>query len=253
MLQDIATLTGGKVVSEDVGVKLENVAVSDLGRARRVVITKDDTTIVEGAGKKADIQGRCTQIRGEIEKTSSNYDREKLEERLARLSGGVAVIKVGAATEAEMKEKKDRVDDALHATRAAAEEGILPGGGVSYIRAARALKQQGFSGDEAVGAEIVRRALDAPLRTIADNAGVEASLIVQEVKENKGAWGYDAARREYTDLVAAGVIDPTKVVRVALQNAASVAGLLLTTEAIVTDEPEKTHMSAGAGDDDFGD
>jgi chaperonin GroEL len=248
MLQDIAVLTGGKLVSEDIGVKLDSVTLKDLGRARRVLIEKDATTLVEGAGRRTEIEARCDQIRSEIEKTTSNYDREKLEERLARLSGGVAVVKVGAATEAEMKEKKDRVDDALHATRAAVEEGILPGGGVSYVRAAQILDKLSLTGDEAIGADIVRRALYAPLRAIASNAGLEGSVVVEKVKSHDGAWGFDAAKLEYCDLVAAGIIDPTKVTRVALQNAASVAGLLLTTEAIITDKPEKEKDIMGGRD-----
>lgn len=253
MLQDIATVTGGRMVSQDLGIELENVKLAELGRARRVVIDKDSTTLIEGAGKKSDIEGRCAQIRREIEKTTSKYDREKLEERLAKLGGGVAVVKVGAATETEMKERKDLVEDALHATRAAVEEGILPGGGVSYVRASRVLDDVETKGDEAVGVTILRRALDAPLRAIATNAGVEGSIVVQQVREHEGGWGYDAARLEYRDLVEAGILDPTKVARTALQNAASIAGLLLTTEAVVIDEPKKQSRGPGAPDYDFED
>ena len=232
MLEDIAVLTGGKCITEDLGIKLENVKLEDLGRAKRVTIDKENTTIVEGEGKSADIQGRVTQIRRQIEETTSDYDREKLQERLAKLAGGVAVINVGAATETEMKEKKARVEDALHATRAAVEEGIVPGGGVAFIRAQKALDNiKDLEGDEQIGVEIVRRAIEEPLRQLADNAGEEGALIVQEVKKRKGNEGYNVATGEYEDLVKAGVVDPTKVTRSALQNAASIAGLLLTTEA----------------------
>jgi chaperonin GroEL len=253
MLGDIAVLTGGRVISEDMGIKLENVKLGDLGKARRITIEKDATTIIEGTGKSADIKGRIEQIRHEIDKSTSDYDKEKLQERLAKLSGGVAVINVGAATEAELKEKKDRVEDALHATRAAVEEGIVPGGGVTFLRAASALQSLQLEGDEAVGSAIVGRALEAPLRTIADNAGAEGSIVVQEVKQKKGAWGYDAAKQEYTDLIASGVIDPTKVARTALQNASSIAGLLLTTEVLITEQPEKEKKPAmsGGGMDDY--
>ena len=240
MLEDIAVLTGGKCITEDLGIKLENVKLEDLGRAKRVTIDKDNTTIVEGEGKKADIQARVAQIRRQIEETTSDYDREKLQERLAKLAGGVAVVNVGAATETEMKEKKARVEDALHATRAAVEEGFVPGGGVAFIRAQKALDNiKGLEGDEAVGVQIVRRAIEEPLRTLADNAGQEGALIVQEVKKRKGNEGYNVVTGEYADLVKAGVVDPTKVTRSALQNAASISGLLLTTEAIITEMPEK--------------
>jgi chaperonin GroEL len=240
MLEDIAVLTGGRLISEDLGIKLENIKLEDLGRAKRVTIDKENTTIVEGEGKKADIQGRVAQIRRQIEETTSDYDREKLQERLAKLAGGVAVINVGAATETEMKEKKARVEDALHATRAAVEEGIVPGGGVALLRAQKALDNvKGLEGDEKVGVAIVRRAVEEPTRQLADNAGREGALVVEEVKKRKGNEGYDVANDEYTDLVKAGIVDPTKVTRSALQNAASIAGLLLTTEALVTEIPEK--------------
>jgi chaperonin GroEL len=240
MLEDIAVLTGGKCITEDLGIKLENVKLDELGRAKRITIDKENTTIVEGEGKQNDIQGRVSQIRRQIEETTSDYDREKLQERLAKLAGGVAVINVGAATETEMKEKKARVEDALHATRAAVEEGIVPGGGVAFIRAQKALDNiKGLEGDEKVGVQIVRRAIEEPTRQLADNAGQEGALIVQEVKARKGNEGYDVATGQYTDLVKAGIVDPTKVTRSALQNAASISGLLLTTEAIVTELPEK--------------
>ena len=240
MLEDIAVLTGGRCITEDLGIKLENVKLEDLGRAKRVTIDKENTTIVEGEGKQNDIQGRVNQIRRQIEETTSDYDREKLQERLAKLAGGVAVINVGAATETEMKEKKARVEDALHATRAAVEEGIVPGGGVAFIRAQKALDNvKNLEGDEKVGVQIVRRAIEEPTRQLADNAGQEGALIVQEVKARKGNEGYDVATGQYTDLVKAGIVDPTKVTRTALQNAASISGLLLTTEAIVTELPEK--------------
>jgi chaperonin GroEL len=239
MLEDLAVLTGGPCITEDLGIKLENVKLDDLGRAKRVTIDKENTTVVEGEGKQADISGRVSQIRRQIEETTSDYDREKLQERLAKLAGGVAVINVGAATETEMKEKKARVEDALHATRAAVEEGIVPGGGVALIRAQKALDGLKLEGDEAVGLAIIRRAVEAPLRTLADNAGQEGALIVQEVKARKGNEGYNVATDKYEDLVKAGVVDPTKVTRSALQNAASISGLLLTTEAIITEAPEK--------------
>jgi chaperonin GroEL len=240
MLEDIAVLTGGRLISEDLGIKLENIKLEDLGRTKRVTIDKENTTIVEGEGKKADIQGRVAQIRRQIEETTSDYDREKLQERLAKLAGGVAVINVGAATETEMKEKKARVEDALHATRAAVEEGIVPGGGVALLRAQKALDNvKGLEGDEKVGVAIVRRAVEEPTRQLADNAGREGALVVEEIKKRKGNEGYDVANDEYTDLVKAGIVDPTKVTRSALQNAASIAGLLLTTEALVTEIPEK--------------
>jgi chaperonin GroEL len=240
MMEDIAVLTGGRLISEDLGIKLENIKLEDLGRAKRVTVDKENTTIVEGEGKKVDIQGRVAQIRRQIEETTSDYDREKLQERLAKLAGGVAVINVGAATETEMKEKKARVEDALHATRAAVEEGIVPGGGVALLRAQKALDNiKGLEGDEKVGVAIVRRAIEEPTRQLADNAGREGALVVEEVKKRKGNEGYDVANDEYTDLVKAGIVDPTKVTRSALQNAASIAGLLLTTEALVTEIPEK--------------
>jgi chaperonin GroEL len=239
MLEDIAVLTGGRVITEDLGIKLENISLEDLGRAKRIAIDKENTTVIEGEGKNADIQGRVTQIRRQIEETTSDYDREKLQERLAKLAGGVAVINVGAATETEMKEKKARVEDALHATRAAVEEGIVPGGGVAFIRSQKALDSVALEGDEKIGVEIVRRAIEQPLRTLADNAGKEGALIVQEVKKRKGNEGYNVTNSEYEDLVKAGVVDPTKVTRSALQNAASISGLLLTTEALVTEIPEK--------------
>jgi chaperonin GroEL len=240
MLEDIGVLTGGKCITEDLGIKLENVKLEELGKAKRVTIDKENTTIVEGSGKNADIQGRVAQIRRQIEETTSDYDSEKLQERLAKLAGGVAVINVGAATETEMKEKKARVEDALHATRAAVEEGIVPGGGVALIRAQKALDNiKGLEGDEAVGVQIVRRAIEEPTRQLADNAGQEGALIVQEIKKRKGNEGYDVASGEYKDLVKAGIVDPTKVTRSALQNAASISGLLLTTEALITELPEK--------------
>jgi chaperonin GroEL len=240
MLEDIAVLSGGRLISEDLGIKLENIKLEDLGRAKRVTVDKENTTIVEGEGKKADIQGRVAQIRRQIDETTSDYDREKLQERLAKLAGGVAVINVGAATETEMKEKKARVEDALHATRAAVEEGIVPGGGVALLRAQKALdNMKNLEGDEKVGVAIVRRAIEEPTRQLADNAGREGALVVEEIKKRKGNEGYDVANDEYTDLVKAGIVDPTKVTRSALQNAASIAGLLLTTEALVTEIPEK--------------
>jgi chaperonin GroEL len=247
MLEDIAVLTGGKMLSEDLGIKLENVTLEDLGRAKRVVVDKENTTVIEGAGKSSDIQGRVSQIKKQIEETTSDYDKEKLQERLAKLAGGVAVINVGAATETEMKEKKARVEDALHATRAAVEEGIVPGGGVALIRGQKAIEGLKLKGDQAIGAEIIRRAVEQPLRTLADNAGVEGSIVVQEVKSRKGAEGYNVATGEYVDLLKAGVVDPTKVTRSALQNASSIAGLLLTTEAVVTELPEKEKAPAPAG------
>jgi len=239
MLKDIAILTGGNVIAEELGIKLENVTLNDLGRAKRVVIDKDNTTIVEGAGDSAAIEGRVKEIRVQIEETTSDYDREKLQERLAKLVGGVAVIKVGAATETEMKEKKARVEDALNATRAAVEEGIVPGGGVAFLRASKALEQLGLQGDQRVGAEIIRRALEEPARQIATNAGAEGSVVVQRLKEMGPTQGFDAERLDYADMFEAGIIDPAKVVRSALQNAASIASLMLTTEALVTDIPEE--------------
>ncbi len=240
MLQDIAVLTGGELISEDLGIKLENVTINMLGKAKKVSITKDDTTIVDGAGKKADIQARIAQIKQQIEDTTSDYDREKLQERLAKLAGGVAVIKVGGATEVEVKEKKDRVDDALNATRAAVEEGIVPGGGVALLWASKALKTKGDNDDQEAGINIVRRALQAPIRQIAENAGVEGSIVVGKILDQKSpSYGYDAQNNEYGDLIAKGIIDPAKVVRTALQDAASVAGLLVTTEAGVAEAPKK--------------
>jgi chaperonin GroEL len=245
MLEDIATLTGGKAITEDLGIKLENIKLEDLGRAKKVVVDKDNTTIVEGAGKTKEIEGRIKQIRAQIEETTSDYDREKLQERLAKLAGGVAVIKVGAATETAMKEKKARVEDALNATRAAVEEGIVPGGGVALLRASKAVDRVKAEGDEKVGALIVKRALEEPIRQIVENAGLEGSVIVEKVKsETAPNRGYDAESMEYVDMVAAGIIDPTKVERVALQNAASIASLLLTTEALITDIPEDKPAAA---------
>jgi len=249
-MEDIAILTGGRCITEDLGIKLENLQLEDLGKAKRVTIDKENTTIVEGTGKQADIQGRVSQLRRQIEETTSDYDREKLQERLAKLAGGVAVINVGAATETEMKEKKARVEDALHATRAAVEEGIVPGGGVALIRAQKAIDALQLEGDEKIGCAIVRRAIEEPLRQLADNAGEEGALIVQEVKKRKGNEGYNVATGEYVDLVKAGVVDPTKVTRSALQNAASISGLLLTTECVVTELPEK--KPAGGGGDPHG-
>src|SRR5258706_5073011 len=239
MLEDIAILTDGKMIAEELGIKLENVTVKDLGRAKRVIIDKDNTTVVEGAGKKSAIEGRISQIRAQIDETTSDYDREKLQERLAKLAGGVAVVKVGAATEVEMKEKKARVEDALHATRAAVEEGIVPGGGVALIRASANLGNMRVSDEEKVGVRIVQKALEEPLRWISSNAGLEGSVVLDKVKNGKGAFGLNAATETYEDLVKAGIIDPTKVVRTALQNAASVAGMMITTEAMIADKPEK--------------
>ena len=256
MLEDIATLTGGKVISEDLGIKLENVQVADLGRAKKITIDKDNTTIVEGSGKQADIEGRVKAIRAQVEETTSDYDREKLQERLAKLVGGVAVIKVGAATETEMKEKKARVEDAMHATRAAVEEGIVPGGGVTLVRAAKVLEDtkavigRGGDPDERIGVSIVRRALEEPLRQIVQNAGKEGAVVVERVRADKNeSFGFNAQTEEFEDLVKAGVIDPAKVTRTALQNAASIAGLMLTTEAMVSEIPEddKAPMPGGMG------
>lgn len=250
MLQDIAILTGGQVISEDLGMKLESVTIDMLGSAKKVSITKDETTIVDGAGKKKDIEGRCTQIRAQIEDTSSDYDREKLQERLAKLAGGVAVIRVGGATEIEVKERKDRVDDAMHATRAAVEEGILPGGGSALVYAIKALEKVKYSNDDQrMGVNIIRRALEAPARQIASNAGHDGSVIVGKLLESKdSSWGFDAQSGEFTDLVKAGIIDPTKVVRSSLQNAASVAGLLITTEAMVAEKAEPKSAAPAAPD-----
>ena len=247
MLEDIAILTGGRFISEDIGIKLESVSLEDLGRAKSVVVDKENTTIVEGNGKSSDIQGRVNQIRRAIEETTSDYDREKLQERLAKLAGGVAVINVGAATETEMKEKKARVEDALHATRAAVEEGIVPGGGVALLRCVSAIDALKLEGDEQIGVDIVKRAIESPLRALTTNAGVEGSIIVQEVKKRKANEGYNVATGEFEDLVKAGVVDPKKVTRTALQNAASIAGLLLTTECLITELPEKEKPAAPAG------
>jgi chaperonin GroEL len=248
MMEDIAVLTGGKCITEDLGIKLESIGLEDLGRAKSIVVDKENTTIVEGHGRSSEIQGRVNQIRRQIEETTSDYDSEKLQERLAKLAGGVAVINVGAATETEMKEKKARVEDALHATRAAVEEGIVPGGGVALIRCLAAIEAvKGANDDEKIGVDIIKRAVESPLRSLAENAGVEGSLIVQEVKKRKGNEGYNVATGEYEDLVKAGVVDPKKVTRSALQNAASIAGLLLTTECLITDAPEKEKAAAGGG------
>jgi len=254
MCEDIAILTGGKFISEDLGIKLENVELSDLGRAKTVIVDKENTTIVEGDGKPSEIQGRVNQIRRQIEETTSDYDREKLQERLAKLAGGVAVIHVGAATETEMKEKKARVEDALHATRAAVEEGIVAGGGVALLRCLPAIEAvKPANEDEKIGIDIVKRAIESPLRELANNAGVEGSVIVEEVKRRKGNEGYNVVTGEYEDLVKAGVVDPKKVTRTALQNAASIAGLLLTTECLITEIPEKEKKSSGRGHGDMSD
>jgi len=244
MMEDIAILTGGKFISEDLGIKLEGIQLSDLGKAKRVTIDKDNTTIVEGAGKASDIQGRIAQLRKQIDETTSDYDREKLQERLAKLAGGVAVINVGAATESEMKEKKARVEDALHATRAAVEEGIVAGGGVALIRALSALDGIKATGEEKIGVDIVRKACEFPMRKIAENAGVDGSIVVQAVRNGKGNYGFDALKNEYCDMVKSGIIDPTKVTRSALQNASSIASLLLTTECMVAELPEKKEAPA---------
>jgi chaperonin GroEL len=254
MLEDIAILTGGRCLTEDLGIKLENVTMSDLGKAKRITIDKENTTMVEGGGKTSDIQGRVKQIRRQIDETTSDYDREKLQERLAKLAGGVAVINVGAATETEMKEKKARVEDALHATRAAVEEGIVAGGGVALLRTVKAIDALKLEGDEAVGAQIVHRAVESPLRQLAANSGVDGGVVVQKVVEGKGNFGFNVATSQYEDLVKAGVVDPTKVTRIALQNASSIAGLLLTTEAMITEIPEKKErpqMPQGGGDMDY--
>jgi chaperonin GroEL len=259
MLEDIAILTGGQVISEDLGIKLENVTLPMLGKAKKILIEKENTTIVEGAGEKSDIAGRCGQIRAQIEETTSDYDREKLQERLAKLAGGVAVIRVGGATEVEVKERKDRVDDALHATRAAVEEGIVPGGGVALARASKILAHlTPESADQKFGIEIVRRAVQTPLRQIAENAGEDGAVVAGKVLENDSYdFGFDAQNGDYKDMVAAGIIDPTKVVRTALQDAASIASLLITTEAMVAEKPEKKSPmpsggpGGGMGDMDF--
>jgi chaperonin GroEL len=247
MLEDIAVLTGGRLIAEDLGIKLESVSLKDLGRAKRVVIDKDNTTIVDGGGKKSDIEARVKQIRAQIEETTSDYDREKLQERLAKLVGGVAVIHVGAATETEMKEKKARVEDALHATRAAVEEGIVPGGGVAYLRASKALDTVKVDAGEKFGVEIIRKALEEPIRLISQNGGWEGSIVVNKVREGQGAFGFNAASGEYEDLMKAGVIDPTKVSRFALQNASSVASLMLTTEAMVAERPKDREEGGASG------
>jgi chaperonin GroEL len=252
MLEDIAILTGGRVITEDLGIKLESVEISDLGQAKRLTISKESTVIVEGGGTSEAITGRVNQIRRQIDETTSDYDREKLQERLAKLAGGVAVINVGAATETEMKEKKMRVEDALHATRAAVEEGIVPGGGTALIRAQAALGDLGLTGDELTGAGIVARAVEAPLRQLVANAGREGALVVEKVKNGKGGEGYNVATDKFEDLIVSGVVDPTKVTRSALQNAASIAGLLLTTEALITDLPEKEAAGAGGHGHDHG-
>ena len=245
MLEDIAILTGGKMISEDMGYKLENVKIEDLGRAKKITIDKDNTTIIDGAGKRADLEGRVKQIRAQIEETTSDYDREKLQERLAKLVGGVAVIKVGAATETEMKEKKARVEDALHATRAAVEEGIVAGGGVAFLRCLPALAKLSYEGDEQIGLNIIKKAIEEPIKMISINAGMEGTIVVEKVKEKKGAFGFNARTDVYEDMIDAGVIDPTKVTRFALQNAASVAALLLTTQCMIADKPEE--KGAGGG------
>ncbi len=245
MLEDLAVLTGGQEISEDLGLKLENIKISDLGRAKRITVDKDNTTIVEGAGDKNKIQGRVKQIKAQIEETTSDYDREKLQERLAKIVGGVAVINVGAATETEMKEKKARVEDALHATKAAVEEGIVPGGGVALLRCIPAVEKLKGEGDQQIGLNIVRRALEEPLRQIAGNAGAEGSVVVERVKKEKTNWGFDAVSEQFVDMLEAGIIDPTKVTRTALQNAASVAGLMLTTEVIVAEIPEEKKSAPG--------
>ena len=247
MLKDIAVLTGGQVIAEELGKKMEQITLQDLGRAKRITIDKDTTTLVDGAGEKKDIEGRIKQLRAQVEETTSDYDKEKLQERLAKLAGGVAVVQVGAATETEMKEKKARVEDALHATRAAVEEGIVPGGGVALIRARKVLDGMTFKDDEKIGADIVRRAVEEPLRRIVGNAGLEGSIVLNKVAEGKGGFGYNARTDQYEDLIAAGVIDPTKVTRSALQNAASVAGLLLTTEAMIAEKPKKKAKAAAGG------
>ncbi|HEX5068322.1 MAG TPA: chaperonin GroEL [Myxococcota bacterium] len=247
MLQDMAVLTGGQVIAEELGLKLENVTLKDLGKAKRIKIDKDNTTIIDGAGSKKDIEGRVNEIRKQVEDTTSDYDREKLQERLAKLVGGVAVVKVGAATETEMKEKKARVEDALHATRAAVEEGIVPGGGVALLRCQRVLEGIGENEEQKAGVNIIRRSLEEPLRRIAENAGIDGSIVVDKVRNAKGAQGFNAQSEEYEDLIKAGVIDPTKVVRTALQNAASVSSLLLTTEAMVAEKPDEKKEGGGGG------
>jgi chaperonin GroEL len=252
MLKDIATLTGGTVVSEDLGIKFETLTLAELGRAKKISIDKDNTTIIDGAGKDADIQARIKQMRAQIGETTSDYDKEKLQERLAKLSGGVAVIHVGAATETELKEKKARVEDAMHATRAAVEEGIVPGGGVALVRALKALDGLNLEGAQAFGVEIIKKAITQPLWKIAQNAGAEGAVVIDKVREGQGGFGFNARTETYEDLLASGVIDPAKVTRCALQNAASVASLLLTTEAMVADKPKKKGKSGGGGTPDYG-
>jgi len=247
MLEDIAILTGGKMIAEELGIQLDKISLTDLGRAKKVIIDKENTTIVEGAGKTSDIKGRIETIKAQIKDTTSDYDREKLQERLAKLSGGVAVIRVGAITEAEMKEKKARVEDALHATRAAVEEGIVPGGGVALLRCQKALDKVKVSEEQKVGIQLLKKALEEPMRWIANNAGLDGTIVVEEVKKHDGNYGYNAATEKYTDLVEDGVIDPKKVVRIALQNAASVAGLMLTTTCMITEKPEKKEPKMPAG------
>jgi chaperonin GroEL len=254
MLQDIAILTGGTVISEEVGLSLEKATLNELGNAKRIVITKEETTIIDGAGSNTDIKGRCEQIRQQVEETTSDYDKEKLQERLAKLAGGVALIKVGAATEVEMKEKKARVEDALHATRAAVEEGVVPGGGVALVRALAKLDGlKGANHDQDVGIGIARRAMEEPLRQIVANAGAEASVVLRKVADGTGNFGYNAATGEYGDLVAMGILDPTKVARIALQHASSIAGLMITTEATVAEEPKDEKHGQGAGMGGMGD
>jgi chaperonin GroEL len=253
MLEDIAILTGGQVISEDIGIKLENVTLEMLGRAKKVSITKETTTIVDGAGKKKEIEGRITQIKAQIEETSSDYDREKLQERLAKLAGGVAIIRVGGATETEVKERKDRVDDALNATRAAVQEGIVAGGGTALLRASVAITVKGANSDQEAGINIIRRALQAPCRQIADNAGDEASIVVGKILDQKSdTYGYNAQTGEYGDMITMGIVDPVKVVRTALQDAASIAGLLITTEAMIAELPKKEGAAGGGGMPDMG-
>jgi len=255
ILEDIATLTGGRVITEDLGIKLESVTLEDLGRAKRIIVDKENTTLVEGTGDRKAIEGRVSNIRHQIEETTSDYDREKLQERLAKLAGGVAVIRVGAATEIEMKEKKMRVEDAVNATRAAAQEGIVPGGGVALVRAAKSLEKLEAEGDTLTGVRLIQRAMQEPLRRIAENAGMDGAIVIGKIEESKGAVGFNAATGKFEDLVKSGIIDPTKVVRTALQNAASIAGLLLTTDAAVTDAPEPKRAGAPpmSGGEDYGD
>jgi chaperonin GroEL len=253
MLEDIAVLTGGKFISEDLGIKLENVSLDDLGRAKKIRTNKDNTTIIDGSGKSADIEGRIKQLKAQIEETKSDYDREKMQERLAKLAGGVAVVKVGANTEIEMKEKKARVDDAMHATKAAVEEGIVPGGGVALIRAIKALDKIKVDGEERIGMQIVKRALEEPARLIAKNAGHEGAVVVEKIKKENDNMGFNAEKGQFEDMVKAGIIDPTKVTRSALQNAASISGLLLTTEAMVAELPEKTEKHPSISGEGYGD